>query len=90
MLRDSIWEEKIYADIFYNGFDGIKTVKDNKYHLVVLDIIMTGITEFEVLKKIRTLSNVPILMLTAKDDSESKVKGLCLDADDYLAKPFNA
>ena len=49
---------------------------------------MPGISGFEVLERIRDMSNVPILMLTAKDDSTSKVKGLRAGADDYLTKPF--
>ena len=49
---------------------------------------MPGISGFEVLERIRDMSNVPILMLTAKDDSASKVKGLRAGADDYLTKPF--
>lgn len=81
-------QENIYADISCNGFDGIKSVKDKEYQLVVLDVMMPGISGFEVLERIRDMSNVPILMLTAKDDSTSKVKGLRAGADDYLTKPF--
>lgn len=88
LLRNSIWGEKIYADLSFNGFDGIKAVEDKDYQLIVLDVMMPGISGFEVLEKIRARSNVPILMLTAKDDSESKVKGLRSGADDYLTKPF--
>lgn len=88
LLRESIWKEKIYADIIFNGFDGIKSINNKEYQLVVLDVMMPGISGFEALEKIRAQSNVPILMLTAKDDSASKVKGLRAGADDYLTKPF--
>ncbi len=88
LLRSSIQKEQVYADICFNGFDGIKAMQKEEYHLVVLDIMMPGISGFEVLEKIRERSNVPILMLTAKDDSASKVKGLRSGADDYLTKPF--
>lgn len=88
LLRNSMWKEKIFADICFNGFDGIKAMRREEYHLVVLDIMMPGISGFEVLQRIRAESNVPILMLTAKDDSASKVKGLRSGADDYLTKPF--
>ena len=88
LLRDSLLKEDIYADISFNGFDGIKAIKEKEYQLVVLDVMLPGISGFEILEKIRNASNVPILMLTAKDDSISKVKGLRLGADDYLTKPF--
>jgi len=89
LLQESLLQENICADISCNGFDGIKSVKDKEYQLVVLDVMMPGISGFEVLERIRDMSNVPILMLTAKDDSASKVKGLRAGADDYLTKPFD-
>lgn len=89
LLQESLLQENICADISCNGFDGIKSVKDKEYQLVVLDVMMPGISGFEVLERIRDMSNVPILMLTAKDDSASKVKGLRAGADDYLTKPFS-
>lgn len=89
LLQESLLQENICADISCNGFDGIKSVKDKEYQLVVLDVMMPGISGFEVLERIRDMSNVPILMLTAKDDSTSKVKGLRAGADDYLTKPFD-
>ena len=89
LLQESLLQENICADISCNGFDGIKSVKDKEYQLVVLDVMMPGISGFEVLERIRDMSNVPILMLTAKDDSTSKVKGLRAGADDYLTKPFS-
>ena len=88
LLQESLLQENICADISCNGFDGIKSVKDKEYQLVVLDVMMPGISGFEVLERIRDMSNVPILMLTAKDDSASKVKGLRAGADDYLTKLF--
>ena len=89
LLQESLLQENICADISCNGFNGIKSVKDKEYQLVVLDVMMPGISGFEVLERIRDMSNVPILMLTAKDDSASKVKGLRAGADDYLTKPFD-
>ena len=57
--------------------------------LVVLDVMMPGLDGFEVLRKIRETSAVPVLMLTARDDNIDKVYGLRLGADDYLTKPFD-
>lgn len=88
LLSESIKKEKILSDVRYNGVEGLYALDNSVYQLVVLDVMMPGISGFEVLEKIRAKSNVPILMLTAKDDSASKVRGLRQGADDYLTKPF--
>lgn len=88
LLRESLKKEKIASDIRHNGHMGLEALKKSEYQLVVLDIMMPGMSGFEVLEKIRLTSNIPVLMLTAKDDSASKVKGLRQGADDYLTKPF--
>lgn len=88
LLHESIESENIISDIRHNGIDGLNAIENTEYQLVVLDVMMPGISGFEVLERIRRKSNVPILMLTAKDDSASKVRGLRQGADDYLTKPF--
>src|SRR5215469_7457764 len=60
------------------------------FDLLILDVMMPGETGFELAKAIRSASLVPILMLTARDESESRIRGLEIGADDYLAKPFEA
>lgn len=67
------------------GFKKIRTVMPD---LIILDIMLPGMTGFEVCKKIRETSSVPIIMLTARGDVMDKVVGLELGADDYLPKPF--
>jgi two-component system KDP operon response regulator KdpE len=57
--------------------------------IVLLDVGLPGVDGFEVLRQIRAFSDVPVLMLTARDDAMDKVKGLELGADDYVTKPFN-
>lgn len=59
-----------------------------KFDLLILDVMMPGETGFEFARSIRALSNVPILMLTARDEKESRIEGLETGADDYVAKPF--
>lgn len=88
LLHESIESENIKSDIRHNGIDGLNAIENTEYQLVVLDVMMPGISGFEVLERIRRKSNIPILMLTAKDDSASKVRGLRQGADDYLTKPF--
>src|SRR6266480_753881 len=58
------------------------------FDLLILDVMMPGETGFELARAIRVSSGVPILMLTARDEAENRIKGLELGADDYLAKPF--
>ena len=58
------------------------------FDLLILDVMMPGETGFELVRALRVSSGVPILMLTARDEAENRIKGLELGADDYLAKPF--
>lgn len=72
-----------------NGAEGLKQVLANEPDLIVLDVMMPVLDGFEVCHRLREGgSKVPILMLTAKDEVEHRVKGLDLGADDYLVKPF--
>lgn len=89
LLKRQLQSEQIQADCCYSGREGITALSEGNYQLVVLDIMMPGLSGFDVLEKIREGSSVPVLMLTAKDDNASKVRGLRSGADDYLAKPFN-
>src|SRR5487761_1138857 len=59
-----------------------------RFDLLILDVMMPGESGFDFARAIRTASAVPILMLTARDETESRIKGLEIGADDYLAKPF--
>jgi DNA-binding response OmpR family regulator len=67
---------------------GFKKLKQKSPDLVILDIMLPGMDGFEICKKIRQTSTVPIIMLTARDDLMDKVVGLEIGADDYLPKPF--
>ena len=72
-----------------NGESALDSIEANRPDIVLLDIGLPDIDEFEVLRQIRAFSDVPVVMLTAHDDSMDKVKGLELGADDYVTKPFN-
>jgi len=71
-----------------NGIEGLEQLYKVKPHLVVLDIMMPKMDGWETCRRIREVSDVPILILSAKGDPGSRVKGLDLGANDYLAKPF--
>ena len=88
LLAKSVGTENVAADCCCTGSEALELVAKNKYQLVVLDVMLPGMDGFEVLARIREDSTVPILMLTAKNDSASKVRGLRAGADDYLTKPF--
>lgn len=89
LLKKCILQEGFEVDVCYTGEDGIRQSKSDRYILIVLDVMLPGISGFDVLTKIRSDSKVPVLMLTAKGSQEDKVHGLRSGADDYLTKPFD-
>jgi two-component system alkaline phosphatase synthesis response regulator PhoP len=72
-----------------DGTSAVEQVQKTNPSLVVLDLMLPGMSGYEVCKAIRQDSNVPIIMLTARDEDVDKIVGLELGADDYLTKPFN-
>lgn len=78
------------VDSVFNGEDALDYLSYENYDLVILDIMMPKISGYQVIKELRTKKNdTPVLMLTAKDSIDDKVKGLDSGADDYLVKPFD-
>ena len=80
------------VDIAYDGLDGYLKIKENIPHLVLLDWMLPNISGIDMLKKIRSeksLSDIPVIMLTAKNMESDKIEGLELGADDYITKPFS-
>lgn len=73
----------------HRGDAGADQAIAGKYSLVVLDVMLPGLNGFEVLRRIRAESRVPVLMLTARGDDVDRIVGLEIGADDYLPKPFN-
>ncbi len=73
-----------------DGFEALDTFNSHTIHLVLLDVMMPGIDGFEVLEEIRKISDVPVIMLTAKQEEIDRVKGFDIGADDYVVKPFSA
>lgn len=93
LMKKCVEQEELSAIIAHGGVEGLQLADENKnsgsLSLVILDVMMPDIDGFQVLKKIRESSNIPVLMLTAKSNEEDKVSGLRLGADDYLTKPFS-
>lgn len=71
-----------------NGYDALEKLNNQTFDLIILDIMMPYINGWELCEIIRKENNVPILMLTARNDLKDKVRGLEIGADDYLIKPF--
>ena len=71
-----------------NGADALRIVKEQDIHLILLDVMMPRMDGITATAKIREFSNVPIILLTAKSETEDKVLGLNVGADDYVTKPF--
>lgn len=71
-----------------NGEEAIHELKNNQYDLVLLDVMMPKMNGWDTCQKIRSISDIPVIMLTARDQTIDKVKGLTIGADDYITKPF--
>jgi len=72
-----------------NGFEALELFSKENFHLILLDVMMPGINGFEVLQNIREISDIPIIMLTAKQEEVDRLKGFEKGADDYVVKPFS-
>lgn len=79
----------ITFDQALTGDDGLAFINANRYDLVILDIMLPGISGFEICKAIRKTSNTPIIFLTSLGSEDSILKGYEFGADDYVVKPFN-
>ncbi|PFR39620.1 DNA-binding response regulator [Bacillus cereus] len=89
LLKIYLERELYRVDTAINGEEALHLFNQNKYNLVILDLMMPKIDGIEVCKKLRDKTNVPILMLTAKDHEVDKILGLSIGADDYITKPFS-
>lgn len=90
LLQYNIEKAGFLTEVANDGEEAVKKVNQVEYDLIVLDLMLPKMNGIEVCKKIRKSKNqVPILMLTAKDQEENKVLGLQIGADDYLTKPFS-
>lgn len=72
----------------HDGREGLKKAQEGNFDLIILDIMLPHMNGMEVLRRIRQTSDIPIIMLTAKDEVMDKVIGLDMGANDYVTKPF--
>ncbi|MBG9790552.1 response regulator transcription factor [Brevibacillus laterosporus] len=89
LLRKYLERELYQVDVAVNGEEALQMFEKNKYSLMVLDVMMPKVDGIEVCRRLRNKTNIPILMLTAKDHEIDKILGLGIGADDYITKPFS-
>lgn len=89
LLIDYLSSEGFAVESVNDGESGARQATEHDYTLIVLDVMLPGMNGFDVLRKIRESSKVPVVMLTARGDDIDRIVGLELGADDYLPKPFN-
>ncbi|AGC68432.1 Two component transcriptional regulator, winged helix family [Thermoclostridium stercorarium subsp. stercorarium DSM 8532] len=87
-LELELRHEGYEVEIAYDGRSGLEKALSNNPDLVILDLMLPLLSGIEVLRRIRKVSDMPVIMLTAKDDVSDKVVGLDSGADDYVTKPF--
>ena len=87
-VRLELLHEGYQVQVAEDGRQGLELFQEGSWDLILLDIMLPGINGLEVLRRIRKLSSVPVILLTARGDTLDKVSGLDAGADDYLPKPF--
>ena len=87
-LELELSHEGYAVDQSHDGREGLQKALANVYDMIILDIMLPSMNGIEVLRKLRQVSDIPVIMLTAKDEVMDKVVGLDMGADDYMTKPF--
>ena len=90
LLKEFLRREGYTAECENDGRRGVDAALRGDFNLVVLDVMLPGMDGFEILRRIRQQSKLPVLMLTARGEDTDRIVGLELGADDYLSKPFNS
>ena len=88
-LAQALREEGYAVDTANNGDDGLFSAEGTDYDAILLDVMLPGLDGWEILKRLRKTKKTPVLMLTARDQTRDRVKGLDTGADDYVVKPFD-
>ena len=89
LLSELLSQEGFRVEAVHDGATGLARALSGEHALLVLDVMLPGLTGFEVLTRLRKTSELPVLMLTARGEDVDRIVGLEMGADDYLPKPFN-
>ena len=90
MLSEYLRKESFEVETIQHGTRGLERARAGDHDMIVLDVMLPGMNGFDLLRELRTSSDVPVLLLTARGDELDRIVGLEIGADDYLSKPFNA
>ncbi|MEO8923685.1 MAG: heavy metal response regulator transcription factor [Caldimonas sp.] len=88
-LKKGLTEQGCVVDLAHDGIEGRHLALEHDYDVIVLDVMLPKLDGFSVLRELRAVRQTPVIMLTARDRIEDRVKGLQDGADDYLVKPFS-
>jgi two-component system, OmpR family, response regulator len=88
-IAQALREEGYAVDTAPDGEDGFYKAENNDYDAIILDVMLPKLDGWEILKRLRKIKKTPVLMLTARDQTRDRVKGLDTGADDYVIKPFD-
>ena len=89
ILKEYCKKNNFNVTLAHDGEETLKKIRNNKFDIVLLDIMMPKKNGFDVCKEVRTFSNVPIIMITARGEDFERIMGLETGADDYIVKPFS-
>src|SRR5262245_66270935 len=89
LVRQYLEPEGFAVEAVYDGTSGLERAVAGTFDVVIIDVMLPDVLGFEVLRRLRSRSTAPVLMLTARGDDLDRILGLEIGADDYLAKPFN-
>ena len=89
ILSEYCKKNNFIVSTVFNGEDALKEVEENKFDIVLLDVMMPKKDGFDVCREVRKFSNVPIIMITARGEDYEKIMGLEIGSDDYIVKPFS-
>lgn len=89
LVTEYLETERFGVEVMHDGTHAVEKAASGSFSLIILDVMLPGINGFEVLRQIRSQSQIPVLMLTARGEEVDRIVGLEVGADDYLPKPFN-
>src|SRR5947208_4141825 len=89
LLAERLGTEGFVIEAVHDGPRGLERALSTEYALVVLDLMLPGMGGLDVLRRLRKVSPVPVLILTARGEDSDRIRGLEMGADDYVQKPFN-
>ena len=89
LVTEYLQTEGFRVEVVNDGADAVEMALSGTFRLIILDVMLPGLNGFEVLRRIRARSQIPVLMLTARGEEVDRIVGLEVGADDYLPKPFN-